>query len=43
MRGVLEYVEGGHGSVGEAVDEQGLELALAEVHHDQPHREGLGD
>lgn len=41
MAGVLEDVEGGHGGVGEAVHEQGLELAFEVVDHDQGAGEGL--
>lgn len=39
--GVLEDVEERHGSQGEAVDEEGLELALEEVQHDHPEGQGL--
>lgn len=39
--GVLEDVEEGHGCEGEAVDEEGLELAFDKVEHDHPEGEGL--
>lgn len=39
--GVLEDVQERHGGEREAVDEEGLELALDEVQHDHPERQGL--
>ena len=41
MGGVLEDVKDGHGGGAEAVDEEGFELALGEVDHDEDQRERL--